>query len=485
MSGDIPRIPEGAAALHSRYNPQGEAERYIGALDPGGETKYFILIEPGLGYLVPALQKRCPGAVLVALHLDDTFKPAAAAAGIPAWFPGEGPGLQQFLEEQIPDTEARFVRIVEWRPSLRVYGERYARVLEGAAEFIRRIDASTRTARNFGRRWLKNFFKNLRLLDSLLQPEPSDRTLVITGSGPSLEGAIPLIGELKKTAAPFVLAASSSAAALAQRGLIPDLIFSADGGGWALRHWYECFRLPNRAAPPPLAANLCAALPSQCAGLPIMPLNDGSLWQNLIFRGLGIPSLTVPQRGTVSAGALDLALLLSRGKIFIAGMDLAVQDLRTHARPYGFDPLFREKASRFNPFYSQIFQRAGDIRRGGSHRIYAAWFEQQLAAWPDRIFSLGDNSPVFRGLKVRDADGGSRETGAAAVLGEARRVPAGFRAGRGARILVDALGAPALAATLCGELAPLLCSTGEQISAGELGAEIFALARPYAEGRGG
>jgi hypothetical protein len=485
-----------APALHSRYNPQGEAERYIGALKPGGTVKYFILIEPGLGYLAAALQKRYPGAALIALHLDRAFEPAARAAGVPSWFPGDEPDLQHFLEDQIPDTEARFIRIIEWRPALRVYGEKYLRLLAEAADFIRRIDASARTTRNFGRRWLKNFFKNVRLLNSPLRPEPFDRPLVITGSGPSLEAAIPLIGDLKETASPFVLAASSSVAALVRGGIIPDLVFSADGGGWALRHLYECFRLPERTGSlPPVAASLCAALPSQCAALPIVALDDGSLWQHMVLRGLNIPSLTVPPRGTVSAAALDLALVLNRGNIFIAGLDLAVRDMRTHVKPYGFDPLFWEQASRFDPFYAQSFRRAEEIKAGESHRIYAAWFQTQLAAWPDRIFSLGTNNPVFRGLKSWESGGGKTagkekarsggEDTRTGPLGKPAFVPPGKRTARGVEILVRALADPGpAAAALTGELAPLLFPD-RRIFAGELEAELQALVRPYTEGRCG
>jgi hypothetical protein len=475
-------------ALHSRYNPRGEAERYIEALKPGPEVQYFILIEPGLGYLVPVLRERRPGAKIIALHLDHAFRAAAGESGVPAWFPGEGTELRQFLEDQIPDTEARFVRLVEWRPSLRVYGEKYLGLLSEAAEFIRRIDANSRTARNFGRRWLKNFFKNLGLLRTLLRPRPFGGSLVITGAGPSLEETIPLRRDMKKTAPLFVLAASSSAGALIRGGISPDLLISTDSGPWALVHLRELRR--GEAPPPPLAANLCAALPSQCAGQPVMALNDGSVWQSLVLRGLGIPFALVPQRGTVSASALDLALLLCPGNIFITGMDLAVRDIKTHARPYGFDPLFWGRASRFEPFYSQTFCRAGEISRGGSHDIYAAWFQRQIAAWPERIYSLGRNSPVFQGLKGGNGDGGraAEKTGGPGVLGDSVPVPPGTGPREAAEILARALEAPALAPALTGELAPLLFPRGPRragASPGELAEELRALARPYAEAGGG
>jgi hypothetical protein len=215
-----------------------------------------------------------------------------------------------------------------------------------------------------------------------------------------------------------------------------------------------------------------------------MALDDGSLWQRMILRGLGIPSLTIPQRGTVSAAALDLALALSSGNIFIAGVDLSLRDIRTHVRPYGFDPLFWEKASRFTPFYSQMFSRAGGIRRGGSHRIYASWFTGQAASWPDRIFSLGNNHEVFQTLKSWNPKRGEELKKGETVsgkgcFGEAAPAPGGIQAAWGVKILIRALSAPALAETLEGELSPLLFPGRKTVPPQELAEAVLAVARPY------
>jgi hypothetical protein len=478
------------AALHSRYDPQGEAERYIDTLNPGKEIEYFILIEPGLGYLVPVLQKKYPGTRIIALHIDRAFLKAAGDLQIPAWFLGDKPGLQEFLENHIPDTEARSIRIIEWRPGIGVYGDKYLWLMSETADFIKRIDANKRTARSFGKRWLGNFFRNLALLRLLVRPKTIEGPLLITGSGPSLEGSLPLIAELKKTGPLFVLAAASSVKALVQRGLFPDMLISADGGAWAQIHLYECFRREESGGSRLLlAANLCAALPSQCSALPIMALNDGSLWQNLVFQGLGIPSLRIPQRGTVSASALELASLLSSGNIFITGMDLSLKDIKTHVRPYGFDPLFWGRATRFSPFYSQIFFRAGAINQGESLNIYTRWFYKQAAAWPERIFSLGSNSPAFQNLKPWDHPSGGllgrreKQAPSRGTVWETIR-PAGISAGRGLNILTGALSAPSLAESLTGELAPLLFPGRERVPAGELAEALVALARPYSEGSG-
>ncbi|MDR1586126.1 MAG: DUF115 domain-containing protein [Treponema sp.] len=396
-----------ALGLHSRYNPSGEAERYLEAIKLPEGLDFFILIEPGLGYLIPLLKKRHPGAVIVALHADPAFRTPSSETvrlGIPAWWPDSGLSVQQFLEEEIPDTEASSIRIIEWRPSLRVYGEDYLSIFSETVDFIKRSDANVRTGRNFGRRWLKNFFKNISLIRTALLFRPAALPVVITGSGPGLEDSFPLILEMREKA--FILSSSSSLSALEARGLRPDLVISTDGGAWAPLHLFACVRDPAggaAAGPHLLAINPCAAIPSQCAAFPLLVLNDGSLWQSLILRELGIPSLVIPQRGTVTASAVELALNLSAGNIYLAGMDLSVRDIRSHARPYGFDHLLYEKASRLNPVYSQAYTRSNNIRGGKSYEVYAAWFKSRIETLPNRIFPLGGNHPVFGNPKAEAA----------------------------------------------------------------------------------
>jgi hypothetical protein len=408
--------PESSEKLHSRYNPRGEAERYVNSLSLKEGTGFFILIEPGLGYLVPALRKKNPAAKIIALHCVRPGSPGAAENRPDAcWYPGKGCALQDFLEAEIPDTNAGAVKIVEWRPGLAVFGTAYLKLMEETAEFIKRADANARTTGEFGRRWFRNFFRNLDLLEQILVPSPLSLPMVIAGAGPGLEDAIPLIEEARRKSPLLILAASSAAAAMEERGLAPDLVISTDGGNWARLHLCECWRrIFGRGSGglcTGLAAALSAAIPSQYAGVPILPISDGSFWQRTVLSGLEIPFLALPQRGTVSASALDLAFYLTGGNIYIAGMDLALKDIRSHARPYGFDALWEQDEGRLNPVYSQAFTRALGIRAGGSYGIYASWFSRQLEAWPGRLFSLGKNNPVFGSLKASDPQAGVPEKG--------------------------------------------------------------------------
>jgi hypothetical protein len=410
--------------------------------------------------------------------------------------------VTRFLEGEIPDTEAGTVKLIEWRPALALYGKTCLELLRTAANFIRRADANARTLRGFGRRWARNFFRNLGLRLRFIEGKTVPGPVVITGAGPGLEEALPLIRGMEPR--PLILAASSSVSALYAGGLAPDMVISTDGSGWALVHLRECLRRPagiraaaggetGTKAPFPLALSLCAALPSQYAEAPVIALNDGSLWQSLVLRGLGIPSLTVPSRGTVTAAALDLALALSSGPVFLCGMDLAIRGIRTHARPYGFDFLMRDRAARLWPLYSLAFNRAGEIGGGKSHEIYAAWFDGERRSWPGRIFSLGPNHPVFDGLKIPGPDRNDAPPAdprqncpadipvtaprdPASQAGAWRRAPADRAAGA-ADILATALRDPALAAPLMRELAPMLFPEKDEVPPEEAAAELRAMAR--------
>ena len=393
-------------SLHSRYNPRLEAERYIASLSLNEKMRFFILIEPGLGYMIAPLRKRVPGAKIVALHAmkqseflshPDVTAPHDGAAEA-EWFPETGISVRDFLEREIPDSEAREIRILEWRPALALYGEAYLSLIEESADYIKRADANTRTLKAFGRRWFRNFFKNLEIVKKVICPFQLPVPLVVTGAGPGLEDTLSLIRSGRESV--FIMAVSSSVPALEAGNIIPDMVISTDGGYWARFHLYDLVRSRPQVSGQngincPLAAALSAALPSQCAEFPILPISDGSLWQTLILRELGIPFISLPQRGTVSASALDLAFALAEGDVYIAGIDLANRDIRSHSRPYSLDRFLEEKEGRLNPVYSQTYGRSSMLKTGGSYGIYASWFEKQLAAYPKRLHSLGKNNAVF------------------------------------------------------------------------------------------
>jgi hypothetical protein len=386
--------------LHSRYNPQAEAVRYIDSLNLNETTECFILIEPGLGYIVPVLQERFKNSKILVLHAEKIWEDNsfhimhttgkdAEENHIHTLSGTDSAEIQAFLETYIQEINVDRIRVIEWRPSLNYYKEAYVKLLSSVTAFLKRTDAETRTTAAFGRRWVRNFFKNIGNINNALLYRQTEIPVIITGSGPSLEKALPVIEKAQDNC--FIIAASSSIMALSAAGIKADIVIASDGGCWALKHIYPFFRNYKNTNTAVFAVNLCAALPSQCADTSQLIINDGSFWQSVVLHELELPSVIIPQKGTVTAVAVELAMILTNGNLYLAGMDFAVNDIRTHARPYSFDSLFYSRADRFIPFYSESFKRSRLLYEGGSMGIYESWFKEQLNKWPKRIFSIGGN----------------------------------------------------------------------------------------------
>jgi len=446
------------AHLHSRYNPQAEAARYIDSLSLKDTTECFILIEPGLGYIIPVLREKFEKCKIIALYIENFPR----KYDCPAVCGAERSDVKKFLDKESDKINIDRIRIIEWRPSLNHYKEKYVNLLSLVVEFLKQSDAGKRTTAAFGRRWFRNFFKNLEIMNNIVLYRQTSLPVIVTGSGPGLEQALPIIAATQNNC--LVIAASSSQMALSLHGIKADIVIATDGGNWALKHLTA-----SRKPCPVLAVNLCAALPSQLTDTPFLVINDGSFWQNIILQDLVVASIIIGQRGTVTATAVELAMLLSSGNIYLAGMDFSNSDIRTHVKPYAFDGIFFGRANRFLPVYSTIYSRSGLLREGGSMNIYAAWFKDQLPSWHkngERIFSLTENN-VFKKAKP-EALSIEKNTDKIFNSVNAKKNAALFRE-RGAAALLSALNNPEYAAKIKEELTALLFpSCGNDITKEEL-----------------
>jgi len=161
-------------------------------------------------------------------------------------------------------------------------------------------------------------------------------------------------------------------------------------------------------------------------------------------------------------------------------MDLSVCDIRSHARPNGFDHLLFGNATRLGPVYTRYFLRSRGIKDGGSLDVYAAWFKSRLSSFPQRVFSLGSNHEVFTGI-ARDCPPGGNGSGRGREHFEPVKPadnPKG-RAGLAARAISAALGDPRYAPGLKTELSPLLFPSQTDIPAREISGALHDIAKRY------
>jgi hypothetical protein len=482
-------------ALHSRYNPGLEAEKFIASLSlESRDYRCFTLIEPGLGYMVPVLKKKFPSAVLISLHCSAFFSSPEYAlycreSGAVSWSPGSDTSplsLEDFLETALPDTSPDKIRIIEWRPAAAAYGREFVEILSRTVEVIKRRAANKVTIRGFGRRWLRNSFRNLGLLRRLAAPGQITRPVIVSAAGPSLEEELSVLASLASSPSPpLFMAVSSSLPCLASAGIAPDLVVTTDGGAWALLHLYEAVRFsPGKSFPASrgkdfpgagkthtrFACALSAALPSQIGEYPVLILADGSVWQRYLLSSLGLPFAAFPQRGTVSASALDLAFFLSPGPVYISGLDLRHADLVTHCRPYALDRLRDERADRQKPAYSGAFERETAIRGTKALSIYASWFKNELVKYPRRIYAIseGNSLGIPQASIPAETDRPGSKTG---VFGKtAENIPE--NATNGVHILLRGLEDPAMGKQIGAELGELLFPDEKNVKKADIESEL-------------
>lgn len=395
-----PTVTVGNLLIHSRFDPVGEADRYVAALALETTIQLFILIEPALGYMVGPLKKKFPRSTIISIHCSSFFliKIPKIKEIVPAdfqWSPASKLSLYSFLEQYLREEELPWVKVLEWRPSLRAYQEKALDILKEVNGFLKIAHANERTQRAFGPRWFKNALKNSIFNHPTFILRKTTKPVLVVGAGPSVENQSSGIIDFQRGKKGIVIAVSSAVQALLERDVRPDLVVATDGGPWAQHHLFSLLRETSRGKPIPLVASLTAYLPSRIEGLPILFSGDGSLWQTLLLRSKNLPPFSLPQRGTVTATAIDMALALSDAPVFVLGMDLSHRDLQTHVRPYALDWYVEQGISRFSPQYSVLFERSRNIISGGSLDVYTRWFEQHRGLMQNRVYSFLPDHPFL------------------------------------------------------------------------------------------
>lgn len=396
-NGEATVIADGIA-LHSKYAPSAEADRFIESNPFPPNTATVVLIEPALEYLADALRRRRPDVRVLCVHCSPFFKGSERSLIEPErrfYGDAEGPELDDFLGRWISDFEAARTGVLQWRPSLNAYGQRALALLERVSAYLNRAAANARTTAGFGRRWVRNTLSFAQDIRSVYVPERGNCPVVLAASGPGLEDALGEIRSARARGPLYVIAVSSAVESLLAGGVRPDLTVWIDGGQWAAFHLTAALRSGLR-----LSASCSAIHPSSVYDHPILVLRDESRLQAVIADALGIPAFAFPQRGTVSATALDLAGALSAGPVYLAGFDMQVLRRTTHARPNALDRFVEDEASRLAPAATGYYARYLSARDGPALRIYGQWFARRLERESGRIFVLGSGEafPALRAV---------------------------------------------------------------------------------------
>ncbi|MGP1594087.1 MAG: 6-hydroxymethylpterin diphosphokinase MptE-like protein [Treponema sp.] len=364
--------------LHSKYNPRKEAEQFAAAIL--GTPPVIVITEPGESYLAAALRQMHPNAQLIAIRYSDTLFTDSDALWDAVWRPAMG-NLAFFLVRRIPDEHLSAARFIAWKAADRVFPEQAEAVWRELHRGIEILKSVMCTRAFFGKRWLRNTFKNIISIRNAAVPCFGDANFIIAGAGPGLHCL-----HTQSVTGFSVIAAASAYRALDYRGIQPHLCISTDAGYWAARHF--------DTIPPniPAAFPLEAAVPCQIAERnPCVLLTYGSPLEQKLFSICSTKAVAAVENGTVTGTAVDFLAAHTQSRIVLAGVDLSCSTGFAHAQPHNSILHSADTITRLQPLAGIL---AAQNRHNAALETYRQWFLQLPQATANRLYRIGGGAAL-------------------------------------------------------------------------------------------
>lgn len=353
----IPALLENGrlTALHSRFDPRKEAERYRQSVSGAG---CIVFLGLGAGY-----------QILPFLREPHIFQLVVVDKEI-----GISRSIMEHIDMRAVLMDSRVKILLDPAPSeiksallggylpllagnlatvslqARVAGEKpyFQSVAETVQEAIDQVADDYTVQSRFGKKWFVNSLANLPKAARTTQTLRPERKIMITGAGPSLEDHVERIRSLRGET--FLIASDTSLPTLLAHGIKPDLVISIDCQQVSYHHFLGGYPrdvpMVLDLASPPVLTSLTDRLVFFSSGHPLSQYVN-SHWRRF--------PLIDTSGGNVSHAALSLAALLGAEDILLFGIDFSYPEGKSYARGTYIYRYFRAREQRFTPLETQNF----------------------------------------------------------------------------------------------------------------------------------
>lgn len=417
----VPTARYGGRFLHPPRAPRSRPMR-IFTPERVAAAPVVVFFGFGLGYEVEAFLARPAAEAAVVVEPDRAlFRRALELRDLTGVLSSE---KITFLIDADPEALAMVLRRTERRrpersvlnASVRQHRDYFDRVDAVMAAAADRARINANTLRRFGRVWVRNLIRNVGILEHApgvgrLEGVFAGVPALLCAAGPSLDDALPRIGELAERA--LIIAVDTAVPALMQHGVEPDFAVVVDPQYWNTRHLDRLDPahtiLISEGSAHPRVFEVLRCPTYLCSS--IFPL--GTVLEETVGEkgklGTG---------GSVSTTAWDLARLLGASDIYCIGLDLGFPDRRTHVHGSFFEERSHLLADRFRPAEQHSFEYLNDAdpfevpaNDGGTvltdqrMMIYTWWFSNQSRIHAGlRTRNLSAKGVAIDGLAPADFD---------------------------------------------------------------------------------
>lgn len=235
-----------------------------------------------------------------------------------------------------------------------LYKEDYRKMFHFIEQEIQQYWKNKMTFVHMAPLWIKNIFLNLSLLETCsdINTLSCDLPVIVAGAGPSLEDSV---REIKRARKKIILVAVDTAfPCLYEQDLLPDFIFILESQVLNLKDFVIC---KNPGVP--LICDITShpgviRLFKKKKYLFTSRFSNIRLFDRL--KGTGFLPTEFPALGSVGVAAVYAALHLTKGPVFLTGLDFGYTHHKTHCRGTAHYQLFECVSSRFLPMEHLVYK---------------------------------------------------------------------------------------------------------------------------------
>lgn len=342
---DIPLFANGKP-MHSKYNPQNEAEVFASSIKSGGQA-FIAIAGIGAAFHIESTMKKFPEAFILAIEADTEslefckqFPAVKKALSSGRFLPCTAEEAAKNISERyIPSLYGDCIFICQ-----RAWENENSTLLtflkQKIMEELKRISQDYSVQAHFGGQWQRNIIENLSTFkkNPSLKLNTSLRAAVIA-AGPSLDKSMEKL--LQQRNSYCIISTDTALGSLLRNKIRPDAIVSIDAQRVSATHF---FALPLLEGAKPvcvfdIASNRNAVEYARSLGCPIYFIRSAHPLASLALEGTSVP-LTESGSGTVTIAACDFARQQGFSEIELFGADFCYSEGKPYAKGTYLEPNF-------------------------------------------------------------------------------------------------------------------------------------------------
>ncbi|WP_460055213.1 6-hydroxymethylpterin diphosphokinase MptE-like protein [Spirochaeta dissipatitropha] len=376
-------------SLHSAYNPEIQAERFI-TNEIHNRPACILIVGEGYGYISRSAEKHFPGSRIISILASPRLPTLESGEYCQ---PDNDLELSVYLTQKLNYRDLASFSILFWPPGCRLLQTICPDYMQIIHQVIENVQMELITLGSYGRKFIGNSIRNLTAIKEH-QFELPDKQALVIAPGSSLDEHIEEIRRYSDNL--FILSCSSSLHPVLSRGIIPDAIITSDAGFHAGGLFHSLTRRGHSSIP--VFSTIQANLPSNLNN-PVFFFGTAGSLENDLFSSCSDFISDISSTGTVTAAAVHLLRALGFRSILFAGLDLSTYHGKTHAANHSSTLYLLKTCSRIQPISSSIFHRS--IQSSRAMAYYKGWFCAQSEKNND-IYVLSGSATCFPRKTVKE-----------------------------------------------------------------------------------